>query len=123
MSAGTFITAFYETDGGSIGRCQVQPETLDLVIGGTENVSSSGPGDLPIDIRMNGKANRFSIRARYVTVEWGGAPPAGYDPEGLLRLPVLLPATYSAYIAAGRGATGTYLGAGIVLVRWTAENA
>lgn len=123
MSAGQFIEAFYQTDGLEIGRCQVQPETLDLVIGTTENVSSSGPSDLPIDIRMNGRANRFSIRARYVVVRWGGTPPAGYFPEGLLRIPVLLPATYTSYIQAGRGATGTYLGATIVLVRWVAENA
>lgn len=123
MSAGQFIEAFYQTDALEIGRCQVQPETLDLTISGVENVSNSGPASLPVDIRMNGKANRFSIRARYVVVRWGGTPPAGYLPEGLLRIPVLLPATYTGYIQAGRGATGTYLNTGIVLVRWVAENA
>ena len=123
MSAGQFITAFYQGDGGGIGRIQVQPETLDLIIDGTENVSSSGPANLPVDIRVSGKANRFSIRARYVTLAWGGTPPTGYDPEGLIKLPVLLPATYSAYVAAGRGAVGTYLGSTVTLVRWTAEDA
>lgn len=123
MSAGPFLTdAWYQNDRGDIMPCQIQPETAALVIGTTTNTIPAGPADLPISARMNGKANRFSIRARYVRLAWTGAQPTGYKAGGQVRVPVLTPAAYDAYRLAGRGATGTYLGSGVRIVGFKAEN-
>lgn len=115
MSAGVFERSFYELDtgnGGGIASCLVQPETLAATIGGTENDAPAGPATLPISARMIGPRRAVGINSRYVTLEWTGAPPTGYSGDNV-RIPVMQESTYADWTV---GQTGTYLGAGVVVV-------
>jgi len=115
MSAGEFERSLYELDtgnGGGIAPCLVQPETLAATIGGTENLAPAGPPTLPNSARMIGPRRAVGINSRYVTLEWTGAPPTGYSGDNV-RIPVMQESTYADWTV---GQTGTYLGAGVVVV-------
>ena len=115
MSSGIFAKSFYQLDaanGGQVAACRVQPETLIATIGGVANDGHSGPATLPGSARMIGPRRAVGINSRYVSLEWTGAPPAGYSDDNV-RIPVLLEATYAAWTL---NATGTYLGAGVQVI-------
>lgn len=120
MSAGAFENVFYELsteNGGGKARARVQPETLAATIGATANIAAGGPATIPGSAVISRGRRSRGINMRYVTLRWTASPPDGYD--GLtVRIPVLTPATFTAWILGG---TGTYLGAAVEVVGRTSE--
>lgn len=114
MSAGAFSTTRYQSDEGGIYGIRVQPETLDLTIGGQTNDPPAGAIDQEGLARVSGGRRRIGIKARNVRIRFAGTPPAGYEDIGIITLPVLTQAFYNAIPRTG--GTGTYLGAAIAVV-------
>lgn len=120
MSAGDFDNVFYELsaeNGGGKARARVQPETLAAVIGATANIAAGGPSTLPNSATISRGRRSKGINMRYATLRWTGAPPAGYSGK-TVRIPVLTPATYTAWPLGG---TGTYLATPVEVVGKTPE--
>lgn len=120
MSAGSFNRSRYLcTEDSRIYKIRVQPETLTASFAGASNAAAPAPtitgGDASDagtsnagtgSVRVGG-ANQLGIRARSVTIVWTGVAPAGYKPEGVVKIPVLVPATFNTWKI---DSTGTYLG-------------
>lgn len=91
MSAGRFVRSKYEADSGNIYNIRVQPETI-----GTFNAPPAGVSDQETSANaVNRKGN--GMFARGISIEWQGEPPAapaGYDPRGNIRIPILTPSVY-----------------------------
>lgn len=109
MSSGKFTRSKYETDSGAIVNARVQPETIT-----TANPAPTGAvtAGYP-SVRISGGKRKTGINARSISVKWTGTVPDGYDPNGLLRVPVL---TRAAYTGFALGGTFTYLGQSTVIV-------
>lgn len=108
MSAGKFVYAFYQLDNESVARIRVQPETIT-----SGNPSATGPANLPVTVRVSNGNRAFGIKPRSITLKWTGAAPDGYDPNGILRVPILQRGTYNAI---NLGAAFTYAGASAQVV-------
>lgn len=121
MSAGAFVIANYVSNelNGAIMPMRVQPETLLLFAAGTVNAGSPDPTTLSLFAKARGGRREYGVKARRVTVEFtdAGDIPDGYLGDDL-TVPVLLPATYQAYIL---GSAGTYLGSPIRVISRTPE--
>lgn len=112
MSSGAFSREIYEMsseNGGYFLSCRVQPETLAAEIESTPNASGAGPIDAPGSATISQGRRSAGVNMRYVTLGWTASPPTGYSGDPV-RIPVLTPATFSAWVLGG---TGTYLGAGV----------
>jgi len=108
MSAGRFERSFYESNAGDIYPCRVQPETITAF-----NPAAAGPATQPISAQMRGARRSIGMHARYVSLEWEGAPPADYDDRTPLRVPILTP---TAYDALNLNDVVTYLGANAIVI-------
>lgn len=116
MSSGPFTSTFYETDAGDILGARLQPETLAAVLGGSPNAAPSGPANDKGRVIVSSR-RRNGVNARYVTLRWTGAPPAGYS--GLTaRVCVPDPAVFNAL---NDNDDCTYLGTACTLRGKTAE--
>lgn len=116
MSAGAFVDSRYELNNGQVAKIRVQPETLSLTLGTTENTAPTGAIDFPVSARVSGSKSRgIGLRARTVTVEWTGTPPAGYLPGGEITLPWLQIGSF--LDLEPNVTTGSYLGAAVRVVR------
>lgn len=113
MSAGAFVRSFYELDNGEVARCRVQPETI-----AGFNTPAAGPASVPGSARMQSSRRRQGINARMISVVWSGAPPAGYDANGVIRIPIL---TTLVYNGLELGDQVTYLGATAEVIGKTGE--
>ncbi len=116
MSAGPFERTFYQMDAGNGGftlACKVQPETLDCTIEGVANAAPAGPADAPGSATISQGRRTAGVNMRYVSMVWTGTAPAGYDENGILKIPVLDPATFAAWTLLG---TGTYLGNAVQII-------
>lgn len=103
MSSGKFTASRYETDSGAIVNARVQPETIT-----TGNPAPTGPVSAGYpSVRITGGKRKIGINARSISVKWTGTVPDGYDPAGVLRIPILSKATYTGLALGG---TFTYLG-------------
>lgn len=91
MSAGSFVTARYETDGGDVRPVKVQPETI---IAGT---NPEGTGTLlGTLVRVSGGKRRIGLKARSMTLKQNlGAPINGFQPTRTITLPVFTPASFA----------------------------
>lgn len=114
MSAGAFERSKYEADNGDIFAIRVQPETLAATFGGTANAAPTGAVDQQVSARVGGGNREIGIKARAVTVAWDGAPPTGYEPNQLLRVPILTKDLYDAITS--NSTSGSYLGAAVTVV-------
>lgn len=114
MSAGVFERSRYEANNGDIHAIRVQPETEALVLNGIANGAPADPVDQPLRARVGGGNRAYGLKARSATITWTGAPPAGYAPDQLLRVPILTPDLYDSLIP--DATTGTYLGASVIVV-------
>lgn len=120
MSQGKFTVSKYQaTEVTAVMPIRVQPETL-VFAGGVANTPPAGAVTLGLYAFASGGKRKYGVHARQVVVEWVGTAPAGYDPVGKIRLPVLTPAAYAAYLP---GTIGTYLGAGVRVVSRRPETA
>lgn len=98
---------------------RIQPETQDLVLGGATNAPGGATVTLPLRVNVSGSANALGVKPRTVTVRWISGAPTGYSPNGVLRIPVLSDALWTA-VDAGI-TTGTYLGQPVRVVGKTPE--
>lgn len=108
MSAGRFSRSFYESDANDIFPCRVQPETITAF-----NPAATGPANQPVSAKMRGGRRAIGMNARYVSLEWAAAPPAGYDDRSSIRVPILTP---TAYNVLSLNDTVTYLGANATVI-------
>jgi len=113
MSSGIFEIGRYINNDGVVFGCRPQPETKALVIATITNAYPLGAVTAPVQARLSGGKRRIGVTARTVTVNFTGAPPAGYATGRSLRVPCFAQAIYN---AATFGAVGTYLGAAIAVV-------
>lgn len=112
MSAGPFQYSKYQATGGGIYRIRVQPETLQLNVGGA-NSAPGGEINQAGTVRARGSRRSFGIVARGFSLRFTGAPPSGYAPGRTLVVPVLTPARWN---DVNLGDEGTYLGANVQVV-------
>lgn len=112
MSAGNFLDAFYATNGGEICAIRIQPETAALSLGGVANTIPAGPATQLASAQVSRGKRSIGVNARTVTVKFVGAGPDGYQANGKITIPWLNPGTYEEI---PNKATGTYLGAGVIL--------
>jgi len=113
MSAGRFTTSRYEADYDDlIHPIRVQPETLALTIATVANAPPAGAVTNRIRAKVGKGKREIGLGARMVTVAFTGTVPDGYSGDPI-RLPVLSRALADVIVG---GATGTYLGAPIVVV-------
>lgn len=121
MSSGNFVSTKYQLDtgnGGYICRARVQQETLDATFASTENAVPSGAVNLAISAQSAKGKREFGIGMRYVVIRFTGEPPTGYSGDDV-RIPVLSPTTYAAWVPE---ATGTYLSTAAKIVKRFAED-
>lgn len=114
MSAGAFERSRYEANNGDVHAIRVQPETEALVLNGIANGPTADPIDQNLRARVSGGNREYGLKARSATIAWTGAPPSGYEPDQLLRVPILTPDLYDSLIP--DATTGTYLGANVIVV-------
>jgi len=120
MSSGQFSTAGkYTSDSGTIHNIRVQPETLTMTIGGTANAAPAGAVNSPFSAKVSKNRRGYGLKPRTVTIRWDGAAPDGYDPNGLITLPVLQAALFN---TAQKGTAVAYLGATAKVVYKTPES-
>lgn len=113
MSAGKFSNSFYELDNGEVARCKVQEETI-----AGFNTEAAGPATVPNSAKMLGGRRTIGINSRYISGVWEGAPPAGYDPDGTIRIAILQPDVYNGI---DLGDVVEYLGANLEVIGKTGE--
>jgi hypothetical protein len=117
MSAGNFIFSRYQSTslpGDPIMIARIQPETQDLVLGGAANEQAGSTVTLPLRVNISGSNNSLGVKPRTVTLRWITDVPAGYAPNGVLKVPIMTPALWDA-IDPGI-TTGTYLGGTVRVV-------
>lgn len=117
MSAGKFVDQTYSTDGGLLCPIRVQPETV--TAWNILPVGAVAPGTP--SARATGGRNKAGINARIARFRWSGSPPAaptGYDPNGIITLPILTNAAFQTLV---KNTSYAYLGAALNLVGKTSE--
>jgi hypothetical protein len=114
MSAGVFSRSRYSSDSGSIHPIRVQPETLDLTIGGVANAAPAGAVTAGVpSAKVSGSSRSIGLSARLVRIQFTATPPTGYKAGGTITLPWLLASTFGAI---SPNAVGTYLGVAIIVL-------
>ena len=100
MSAGEFTTSRYEAgadNGGGIYSIRVQPETLALALGGTDNDPPAGAANQPIATRARKSAREYGVGARAVQLRFTAAAPAGYSGDEV-TVPIMTPDLFAAAV-------------------------
>lgn len=115
MSAGPFNLAKYESDSGVIYNAKIQPETQ--AFSAQAGVVAGAVTGEPSAI-MKGSRRGIGVNARNVRIRFTAAPPAGYDVGGIMTVPIL---TLAAYTAILKGAAVNYLGTAAIVVGKTPE--
>jgi hypothetical protein len=103
MSSGSFVTAKYGTDAGTVRPIKIQPETLAAAF--NSEPAGAVTGTL---VRVSGGKRRIGTKARLVTLKQNvGDVVAGYQPTRSITLPILSLAAYNGLVV---GATVVYNG-------------
>jgi len=114
MSGGPFLDAIYETNAGNPYAIRVQPETITAW-----NTNGTGPVPAGQPSAQVSKGRRsIGVNARLARFEWTGAVPDGYDPNGIITLPILTQDDWEALV---KNQNYAYLGSTMQLVGKTAE--
>lgn len=114
MSAGAFQNSFYESDSGEIYNVRIQPETL----AGSSNPAPAGPATAEPSAIVNGSRRRIGVNCRNIRLKWTGTPPAGYDTNGVIKIPILQQATWAGFT---KGDEISYLGTNAEVIGKTPE--
>lgn len=77
------------------------------------NAPDDDPPTIPVHVHSTPNRDAGGLRVRGVSITWTGSPPDGYDPDGKIFIPVLQPSRFAEYKI---GQTGTFRGAGFVIV-------
>lgn len=115
MSAGPYVLAKYTTDKGGICNIKIQPETQAFSLQGA---IAAGAVNQEASAIANGSRRQYGVKARSVRVRFTATAPDGYDPDAILRIPII---TQTAWAAIDKGETGTYLDVAVVVVGKTPE--
>lgn len=125
MSAGKFQLVKYKSSpefGSRIHSIKCQPETYETLE--IDNVVNGQPTGAYTEgaprVRVSGSKRAYGIKARTVTLRWTSGAPAGYDPNSLIRVPVLEPTHFSTYVNP-IGKTGFYLDEEVQVVGFSFE--
>lgn len=122
MSAGSFQRVKYEADnarGGGIYRMRVQPETLALTDGTITNAEPADPVDQRIRAKVSKTRREIGLGPRKLLLAFTGPLPDGYSGDEVL-VPILTPATFSAWSVEGTALT--YLGVPVEVVGSVSED-
>lgn len=86
MSAGEFVKRRYELDNGDVVQIRVQPSTVT-----TWNPQATSSTLLHPDLTATVSQGKRTagINARTARFEWASGVPSGYDPNGIITLPIL----------------------------------
>lgn len=107
MSAGPFLSVFYESDDGSIWRARAQPETLALAINSAPNASPAGPATEG-RIKLTRSNREIGIKPRRVGFQFDpGETPTGYSTGETYYLPIF---QFAFFAGISPGNAATYLG-------------
>lgn len=111
MSTGDFTRSKYQANDGKIFPVKLQPETIQLTLGGVANTPPVGDvlSGLPT-VKVSTGAREFGVRPRGVVIELtatGGVGFADYAEGNKYRVTVL---TEELWDAAAAEQVGTYLG-------------
>jgi len=110
MSSGNFQITKYQASyglGTSIHPIRVQPETILAAVGAVTNAAPAGAVNNPIRASVSGSKNSNRLITRAIRIRANAAPPSGYAPFGVIRLPAL---TETFFNACTPGAVVSYLG-------------
>lgn len=114
MSTGKFVDAIYETDAGTDVSIRVQPETI--TAWNPVGAGTPTPGYPSAQVSQGKRA--LGINARTARFKWAAAPGGGYDPNGIITLPIFTKAAYDNLV---KGIDYAYGTTGLNLVGKTAE--
>lgn len=91
MSAGRFTKTRYAAayNTANIHPIRVQPETLNLSIGGEANEAPTGEITNPISAVVSRGVNSKGLRPATVTLQWTGTSPATSGNTGVTTIPLL----------------------------------
>lgn len=124
MSAGEFIIQAYQAsyDIDNFHPIRVQPETLALAldVGGTSLSNIGGAAsdiNNPISARVSGGRRSLGLNASLIRLQWENNAPNGYEPAGIITLPLM----NAAIRQVSRGSIGTYLGLNVIVIGTTPE--
>jgi len=115
MSAGSFTQSVYQTDAGTPFVIRVQPET----IANAWNTAGAGTPAISLSVNASGGRRRNGINARVARFKWVGAVPDGYEPGGIITLPILTKAKFDSL---QKLVDYPYLGGGLNLIGKTNES-
>ena len=106
MSSGTFLRSRYAADSGSIHPIRVQPETLELTLGGVANNPPAGAISTGVpSAKVSGSSRSLGLSARIVRIQLTEALDE-YKEDAIITLPWLNGATFGAI---SPNQIGTYL--------------
>lgn len=90
MSAGSFVISRYGSNTlTTLHPIRVQPETLEIQLGGTANSAPAGAAILP-SAQVSNSRRAIGINARTITFKFAeGSTPDGYKPESPITVPWL----------------------------------
>lgn len=110
MSAGKFQDRIYVTNSDAVYSIRVQPETITpWNENGTGSILPGSPS-----VAVSKGRRTIGINARVARFRWvGTSAPAGYDPSGIITVPIL---TRAAFQALTKGISYPYLTGGLELV-------
>ncbi len=104
----------YEADNGDIHPIRVQPETLTAQFGSTANAAPAGAVNSGFNAKVSKNRRGYGLKARTVHFKWKTTAPDGYDPNGIIGIPVLKQSLFNAIEPKSEG---TYL-ANTIVVLW-----
>lgn len=114
MSAGKFQTSVYVTDKGLVTTIRHQPETIQT----WNPVATGTPVTGAPSAKVGSGRRTVGINARLARFKWSGNVPVGYDPGGVITLPIFTKAAFDAFI---KTISYPYLGGGLEFTGDTPE--
>ena len=121
MSTGAFVESRYQNGlNNEIHAIRVQPETLELDIGGVVNAAPVGAINSDLRAFSSSRRRRGAVNARKVGLLVTDGGPNEYEEGSTLYVPVLRPATLASYLLPPNQ-TGTYNGATVRVIGSSAE--
>lgn len=119
MSVGPFIDAKYQRNGGNVQAIRIQPETLTLTIGGTDNTEPAPEINSARGTSASGRRSILFTGARRVGIRiTGGTSP--FAVGTVHYVPVLTPGNFDDMVEP-RNQTGTYQGQACVCIGGSPE--
>lgn len=126
MSAGRFVRTRYEAvyDNTQVHPIRVQPETLDLELGGVANAGSENASTTPISAVVSRNKRARGLRPALVSLQWTGSSPSPAGNVGITTIPLLNPDIRAIAAVADSDTEVSYLGVATWTVAgYTAEEA